>query len=47
MANLIVASLARGVRPIGFGEYFRYGALITAASTAVGLAWLLVVSRFW
>lgn len=47
MANLIVASLARGVRPIGFGEYFRYGAVITLLTTALGVAYLLVVARFW
>jgi Na+/H+ antiporter NhaD/arsenite permease-like protein len=44
MANLIVAELSRGIHPIGFREYFRYGVLITAVSTAVGVLYLLAVS---
>lgn len=43
MANLIVAELSRGLHPIGFREYFRYGAVITAISTVVGVFYLLAV----
>ncbi len=44
MANLIVASLARGVRPVGFREYLRYGVPITLITTTLGVAYLLAVS---
>ena len=44
MANLIVAELARGVRPIGFREYFRYGAVLTAITTLLGVLYLAVVA---
>ena len=40
MANLIVASLARGVRPIGFREYLRFGAATTAVTTILGVLYL-------
>lgn len=43
MANLIVAGLAKGLHPMGFREYFRYGAVITAATTIVGVGYLIVV----
>ena len=42
MANLIVADLSRGLYPIGFREYFRYGVVITAVTTVVGVAYLWV-----
>lgn len=44
MANLIVAELAKGLHPIGFREYFRYGVVITAATTIVGVGYL--IARF-
>ena len=43
MANLIVAELAKGLHPIGFREYFRYGVVITAATTLLGVGYLIVV----
>jgi Na+/H+ antiporter NhaD/arsenite permease-like protein len=43
MANLIVAELAKGMHPIGFREYFRYGLAITLLTTALGVAYLLAV----
>ncbi|MEW5763392.1 MAG: anion transporter [Acidobacteriota bacterium] len=44
MANLIVAELAKGLHPIGFREYLRYGVLITIVTTVVGVVYLLAVS---
>lgn len=44
MANLIVAALSRGVRPVGFREYLRYGVPITILTTAIGVAYLLLVA---
>lgn len=44
MANLIVAELARGVHPIGFREYFRYGAVLTAITTVLGVLYLVAVA---
>jgi Na+/H+ antiporter NhaD/arsenite permease-like protein len=43
MANLIVAELSKGLYPIGFREYFRYGALVTAVTTVVGVIYLVAV----
>lgn len=43
MANLIVAELAKGLHPIGFREYFRYGLAITLVTTLVGVVYLLAV----
>ena len=43
MANLIVAELSKGLHPIGFREYFRYGAVITAVTTVAGVAYLSAV----
>ena len=42
MANLIVAQQARKQIEIGFMEYFRAGALITALSIAVGILVLAI-----
>jgi Na+/H+ antiporter NhaD/arsenite permease-like protein/uncharacterized membrane protein (UPF0127 family) len=42
VANLIVAQQARKHVEIGFMEYFRVGALITAATIAIGIAVLAV-----
>lgn len=43
MANLIVAELSKGLHPIGFREYFRYGLVITLVTTVVGVAYLAAV----
>ena len=43
MANLIVAELAKGLHPIGFREYFRYGLVVTLLTTLIGVAYLLAV----
>ncbi|MEW6758793.1 MAG: SLC13 family permease [Acidobacteriota bacterium] len=46
MANLIVAELSKGLHPIGFREYLRYGVLITVVTTVVGVVYLLAVSAW-
>ena len=43
MANLIVAQLSRDVHVMGFREYTRYGILITAVTTVLGVAYLVAV----
>ena len=40
VANLIVVERARRQAPIGFLEYARVGVVVTAATVAVGIAWL-------
>jgi Na+/H+ antiporter NhaD/arsenite permease-like protein len=40
VANLIVIQRARHQVKIGFWEYARVGALVTALSIAIGVAWL-------
>ena len=43
MANLIVVELARGIYPIGFRQYFRYGLWITVITTTLGVSYLCAV----
>jgi Na+/H+ antiporter NhaD/arsenite permease-like protein len=47
VANLIVLELAGADGHIGFFRFLRYGAVITAATTAFGFAVLLLEMRFW
>ncbi|MGC8724390.1 MAG: SLC13 family permease [Acidobacteriota bacterium] len=47
MANLIVAELSGGLRVMGFRQYFRYGALVTLATTVAGVLYLVLVFALW
>jgi len=44
VANILVVEGGRDVADIRFGEYFRYGAVITVISTVLGTAWILAVT---
>jgi Na+/H+ antiporter NhaD/arsenite permease-like protein len=46
VANLIVLELAGARGRVGFWRFFRYGAVVTAATTLAGLA-LLLLARRW
>jgi Na+/H+ antiporter NhaD/arsenite permease-like protein len=45
VANIIVAERGREVGGLGFGPYLRVGVPLALATTAIGTAWLLLVSR--
>jgi Na+/H+ antiporter NhaD/arsenite permease-like protein len=44
VANVLVVEGGRDVAEIGFGQYLRYGVVVTALTTAVGTAWVLLVT---
>jgi Na+/H+ antiporter NhaD/arsenite permease-like protein len=44
VANVIVAERGREVGGLGFLQYLRVGAPLALASTALGTAWLLLIS---
>lgn len=44
VANVLVIEGGRDVAQIRFGDYLRYGACITLVTTAIGTAWILLVT---
>lgn len=44
VANVLVVEGGRDVADIGFGQYLRYGLVVTVLTTAAGTAWVLLVT---
>ena len=44
VANVLVAEGGRDAAEVGFGTYLRYGLVIAPLTTALGTAWILLVS---